>query len=158
MIGWALAGVVGTLAMDVLGGITRKIGLTHGAPPELIGKWFMQVFRGHSFVGDIRALPDPAPPLGLLLAIHYAIGISLALLLGFAGRLLDARTMSPWIAFAFGVATTALPYFWMFPGMGFGVAGLHGPPEWKLASTAVINHVYFGAGLALAAGLIVPRL
>jgi Protein of unknown function (DUF2938) len=154
---WALAGFIATLTMDVLGGVSRKIGVTHGAPPDVIGKWFMQVFRGHSFVADIRALPDPAPPLPLVLAIHYGIGISLALLFGVAGRMLG-RPLSPWVAFAFGVGTTALPFFWMFPGMGFGVLGLHGPAEWKLTATALINHVYFGAGLALAAGFVVPRL
>jgi hypothetical protein len=155
---WALAGFLGTLTMDVLGGVSRKLGLTHGAPPEIIGKWFMQVFRGHSFVGDVRALPDPAPPLPLVLAIHYAIGVSLAVLLGVGARLVGSGAVSPWVAFAFGVATTALPFFWMFPGMGFGVFGAGGPAEWKLASTAIINHVYFGVGLAIAVGVVLPHL
>jgi hypothetical protein len=158
LVAWALAGVIATLAMDVLGGVSRRLGLGHGVPPPLIGRWFMQVLRGRPFVADVRALPGPPPFMPLVLAIHFGIGVSLAVVFGLAAPLLGARAASPWVAFAFGVGTTVLPYFWMFPGMGFGVLGLAGPKEWKLARTALVNHVFYGLGLAFAAYEIVPRL
>ncbi len=45
----------------------------------------------------------------------------------------------------------------MFPVMGFGLFGLRGPNEFRLLSTASVNHFFFGIGLALAAALVVPR-
>jgi len=46
----------------------------------------------------------------------------------------------------------------MFPAMGFGLFGFRGPTELRLLSTALVNHLFFGVGLALAAILVFPRL
>jgi hypothetical protein len=152
-IGWAIAGVVATLVMDICGGIARKVGLTHGAPPELIGRFFMSVFRGHLTRLD-PALSATSAPLPLVLLVHYAIGATLALSFGLA-----TRGMAPpwWACVVYGVATTVLPAFWMFPALGFGVLGSRGPAEMLLFRTALLNHLFFGLGLALASTLIVAR-
>jgi hypothetical protein len=155
-IGWALAGVLATLVMDLGAGVSRSVGLTRGAPPKLIGRFFVSVFRGHFSALDPSLAPDASIPLGLILPVHYAIGATLALFLGLAARLGDTFPRW-WVCVLFGVATTALPAFWMFPAMGFGLFGSRGPEEMRLFRTALVNHLFFGVGLALAVALLVPR-
>jgi hypothetical protein len=155
-VGWGLAGIVATLVMDIGSGVLRSTGLTRGATPQLIGRFFSSVFRGHLTRLD-PSLPADAPvSFGLILPVHYAIGVTLALLFGVAARMMDG---SPrwWACVLFGLGTTALPAFWMFPAMGFGVLGTRGPEKLLLLRTAVVNHLFFGLGLALAAPLVVPR-
>jgi hypothetical protein len=155
-LGWGLTGVVATLVMDIGSGLVRATGLTRGAPPQLIGRFFMSVFRGH--LGSIDpSLADRSVSIGLILPIHYVIGASLALLLGLAGRMIGEPTPRWWICVLYGVATTVLPAFWMFPAMGFGLFGSRGPEEMLLFRTALVNHLIFGAGLALAVALVLPR-
>jgi hypothetical protein len=154
-IGWALAGVLATLVMDIAGGVVRSTGLTRGAPPQLIGRFFVSVFRGHFTALD--PAPETSIPLGFVLSVHYAIGASLALIFGLAARLLGDSSPRWWACIVFGIGTTVLPAFWMFPAMGFGLLGSRGPGEMLLFRTAVVNHVFFGVGLALAVALVVPR-
>jgi hypothetical protein len=35
----------------------------------------------------------------------------------------------------------------MFPAFGFGLLGLRGPPELRLFTTSLINHLFYGFGL-----------
>jgi hypothetical protein len=154
-IGWGLAGVLATLVMDVGGGLVRRTSMTHGAPVQLIGRFFVSVFRGHLTALD----PSVEWPvsLGFILPVHYAIGIGLALIFGLSTRLVGDAVPKWWACVGFGVMTTALPALWMFPAMGFGLGGARGPQELLLFRTALVNHLLFGLGLALAATVLVPR-
>lgn len=90
-VAWGLAGLLATLLMDVGGGVIRSIGLTHGAPPQLIGRFFVSVFRGHFAALDPSIPPDTSFSLSLILPIHYAIGTVLGVLFGLAvGWLMDS--------------------------------------------------------------------
>jgi hypothetical protein len=156
-VGWGLAGVLATIVMDVGSGLFRLTGLTHGAPPQLIGRFFISVFRGHFTALDPSLAPDTSISIGLILPVHYAIGTSLALLFGLAAYFYGSSSPKWWACIVFGVGTTVLPAFWMFPAMGFGLLGLRGPAELLLFRTALVNHLFFGLGLAAAAALVVPR-
>lgn len=155
LLAWALAGLVATLVMDVVGGVVRKTGLTRGAPPQLVGRFLLSTFRGHFTKLDAAIPADASIPLGFIALIHYAIGIALGVLLGF-GALLWNATPTWWLVILYGIGTALLPALWMFPVMGFGLCGLRGPAELRLLSTSLINHSLFGIGLALAAALAVP--
>jgi hypothetical protein len=156
-IGWFVSGILATLVMDIGAGIFRSTGLIHGAPPQLIGRFFMSVFRGHLGALDPSLVPETPISLGLVLPIHYAIGATLALIFGLGARLLSSGSPAFWACVLFGVGTTVLPAFWMFPAMGFGVFGSRGPQEMLLLRTALVNHLLFGLGLALAVVLVLPR-
>jgi len=152
---WILAGLTATLVMDIGGGVVRGVGLTHGAPPQLIGRFFLSVFRGHLTELDPSIPADATFSPGFVLPIHYGIGAGLAVLFGLA----VGRWESPppwWMAVLYGIGTTVLPALWMFPAMGFGVLGLRGPDEFRLLPTALVNHLFFGLGLALAGAIVVP--
>ena len=40
-----------------------------------------------------------------------------------------------------------IPWFLVFPALGFGLFGLKGPPELKLFTTSFLNHLAYGFGL-----------
>jgi hypothetical protein len=147
---WALAGVFATLTMDLLGTVARMMRVAVGVPPPLIVKWFRGILSGRVFVEDIRTAPGDPGSMASFLPLHYTIGLLLGLMLGVGARLLGQEVSWP-VALGFGLATTVAPALLMFPGMGFGVLGLDGPPEWRLLGTALINHLFFGVGLAAAA-------
>jgi hypothetical protein len=147
---WMAAGLASTLSMDIGSALVRKSGFTAGLPPRLIGRWFalMRSQPDHRTIAD-----SPAVRGELVIAVvsHYLIGISLAVVFGV---LVGSAGVSPTpasgfaLALTFGVCTNALPWFWMFPSMGFGVLGRAGPPELLLLRSSFVNHVIFGLGLA----------
>src|SRR5262245_13333505 len=94
LVAWGLAGLVATLVMDIGGGALRSAGLTHGAPPQLIGRFFLSVFHGHFTELDSSIPPDSSFSLGFVLPIHYAIGAALGALFRFGVWLWDSGP--PW--------------------------------------------------------------
>jgi hypothetical protein len=140
-----VAGLVATLAMDLGAGAGRRAHLLQGVPLEWIQRWFALALRGRPFIADIRADGLPALPLPLVLAVHYSIGVTLAtiylFIVGSRGNLSTA--------IAFGLLTCALPWLFMFPGMGIGAFGLRAPAEALLLRTSLVNHLVYGVALGL---------
>lgn len=145
-----LIGVIATFISDIGGTLLKTFGLTYGTPPSLIGKWIESVFRGKIWVDDIRTSPGEPVLLGRFLIYHYIIGIILASIFYLLMLLLKIDYIGWWIPVLYGVATTLIPAFFMFPGMGFAILGLKGPEEYLLLRTAILNHLFYGIGLALA--------
>jgi len=135
--------------MDIGGALLRTSGLTAGAPPELIGKWIQSAMRGELFVGNIQTSPGETVPLTTFLVYHYLIGVTLTFILWAIVSVLKISPVPWWLPLLYGVGTTLIPFFLMYPGMGFGVMGLKGPPEYLLVQTALLNHLFFGIGLML---------
>jgi hypothetical protein len=144
-----LAGIISTMVMDISAAIFRAIGFTAGVPPELIGKWLQSAIRGHIFVTDIRTSVGQPVPLRQFLPYHYIIGVILTLLFYFIISIFRITPLPHWLPLLYGLATSLIPVFLMFPGMGFGILGLKGPEEYLLLRTTVLNHLFFGIGLTL---------
>ena len=142
-----LLGIIATLVMDVAGALLRAAGITSGTPPELIGKWIHSVFKGNIMVDDIRTSSGEQVSLGRFLVYHYIIGIILASFFYVLVLLLKIEHIVWWLPLLYGLATTLIPAFLMFPAMGFGILGLRGPEEYLLLRTAILNHLFFGIGL-----------
>jgi len=143
-----LVSAVSTLTMDFVGGLLRSAGMTAGVPAGLTGKWIESSAKGTIFLADIRSSPGKSVPLRRFLLYHYIIGMLLTCALYVLILLLQLSPLPWWVPLLYGIATTALPLFLMFPAMGFGVLGLKGPPEYLLLRTAILNHLAFGVGLA----------
>ena len=144
------AGVISTLVMDMGGALLRLSGITAGAPPELIGKWIHSAFSGNAFVDDIRTSPGSPVPLSRFLMYHYIIGILLTFMFYLIISLFKINPLPWWVPIVYGLMTTLIPAFLMYPGMGYGVMGLKGPDEYLLLRTALLNHLFYGIGLMLA--------
>jgi len=142
-------GVVSTLSMDLLTGVAIRLGLIAPLPPRLIGRWFAAVGRGQPFHEDIACSAPVKHELLLALPMHYAIGIVLATLYVWAtARLGWPRSLGT--ALAFGLCTNALPWLLMFPAMGYGLFGAHGPQGTRLFVSSLVGHAFFALGLWIA--------
>jgi len=141
-------GVFSTLSMDLLTGVAIWLKLVAPLPPNLVGRWFASVARAHPFHTDIAQSAPVNHELMVALPVHYAIGIVLATLYVWGtGELGWPRSFG--IALAFGLCTNVLPWLLMFPAMGYGFFGTHGPDGTRLFFSSLMSHAFFGLGLWL---------
>jgi hypothetical protein len=121
----------------------------------VIGRWAGGLLRGRWRHADASG-EDPGTldvPLGLV--THYLTGIALT----------EAFVLVPWrrpapmfaAAVAYGIATSVLPLFVLFPSLGYGPAGLRSGEAARLARIMLVGHTAFGAGIGLGTGLLVAR-
>jgi len=141
-----LIGVLSTLSMDLLTGVAIRLRPVAPLPPNVVGRWFAGIARVHPFHADIARAAPVNHELIVALLGHYAIGTVLATLFVWGtGEIGWTRSLG--IALAFGVSTSVLPWLLMFPAMGYGFLGLHGPDGTRLFVSSLVSHVFFGLGL-----------
>lgn len=144
-----LAGVIATASMDVLSAIAIRLRLLAPLSPNVIGRWFASVARAHPLHEDIARAAPRSHELAIALPGHYAIGMFLtALFVLMANRIgWPEKSLSP--ALGFGLCTSVLPWLLMFPAMGYGFFGAHGPEGTRLFVSSLVSHVFFGLGIWL---------
>lgn len=140
-------GVAATVTMDVLAGVSRRLGITAGAKAQWIGRWYLGIARGQFVHSNIADAPEQTGEKRIALIGHYAIGIVLGVLYVIGTGWLGLSPRVLLVALGYGVATCVFPWFLMFPAFGFGWMGLRGPPELRLFTTSLINHLFYGFGL-----------
>jgi hypothetical protein len=144
----AVAGVLGTYAMDVAGRRIVAPALGKG-PSGGLGRWIGYMFQGQFTHEDItKAEPIPHEA-GIGMAAHYAIGLVLGAGYALLLRVPQPRRSSLPRATAYGVATTVFPWLWMFPARGQGVMGLR-DGDLRAPAFALCTHVAYGVGLGVA--------
>jgi hypothetical protein len=145
--GRALAiGLLATLLMDVLTGAAVWLKLAAPLSPQLVGRWFVSVARARPIHADIAHAMPVNRELLIALPVHYAIGTVLAMLFVWGTAQLGwPRSFA--VALAFGLSTSVLPWFLMFPAMGYGLFGAHGPEGTRLLVSSLMSHAFFGLGL-----------
>jgi len=145
-----LAGAIATASMDVLSMIAIRLRLIAPLSPNLIGRWFASVARAHPLHEDIARAAPISHELAIAVPGHYAIGMFLtALFVVLANRAgWPTRSLSP--ALAFGVCTNVFPWLLMFPAMGYGFFGAHGPEGTRLFVSSLASHGFFGLGIWIA--------
>jgi hypothetical protein len=147
----ALVGLLATVVMDLSSLVGIGLGLAGRNPPrtgyDLVGRWFLYLLRGrgsHSSILDTPPLPREVP-VGIL--VHYFIGGFLGAAFLVAFHLLGVAT-TPLGAVAFGIATTVLPWFYLYPAWGYGFFGANAR-GFRMTYFSLYNHTFFGLGLAL---------
>ena len=144
----AIAGVLGTYAMDVAGRRIVAPALGKG-PSGGLGRWIGHMLQGRFTHEDItKAEPIPHEA-GIGMAAHYAIGLVLGAGYALLLRVPQPRRSSLPRAAAYGVATTVFPWLWMFPARGQGVMGLRNG-DLRVPAFALGTHVAYGLGLGVA--------
>lgn len=144
----AVAGVLGTAAIDVG---ARLLAPTLGAQPlhpALLGRWSAHLLNGrvrHYDITTATAVPGEAV-VGAI--THYAIGVALGSGYVLTLRLRRTGLVSLPSAIGYGTATTAFAWFALFPSMGFGVIACHARQR-KLLQLSLLNHAIFGLGLGM---------
>lgn len=144
------AGVIATMSMDVLTAVAIRLRLIAPLSPNVVGRWFASVARAHPFHEDIARAVPATHEIAIALPVHYAIGMFLTALFVLTAHRIgwQARSLPP--ALAFGVCTSVLPWLLMFPAMGYGVFGAHGPEGTRLFASSLVTHIFFGLGLWIA--------
>jgi hypothetical protein len=140
-------GVAATVTMDVLGSIAGRVGLIRGAKGIWVGRWYLGIARGRFVHSDIRAAPELAGEKRAALIGHYMIGIVLAVIYVLGAGRLDVAPDTLLTALGYGLATCVFPWFLVLPALGFGAFGLRGPPELRLFTSSLMNHLFYGFGL-----------
>jgi len=146
---WQLlgVGVIATFSMDVLSILASRLRLTAPLPPQLIGRWFASVARAQPFHADIAQVPPIAHEAAIALPVHYLIGATLATFYVWTAYQTGWPARSLGFALAFGLCTSVLPWLLMFPAMGYGLFGAHGPTGTRLFISSLLNHALFGLGI-----------
>ncbi len=147
-------GVAATFVMDLLASFSRRSGLTVGVDPRWIGRWFAGIPKGRLVHSDITMSPAHPREGRIALLMHYAIGIAFGIVFLACTAWLRVSPQNLATALAYGFATNVFPWFLMFPAMGFGVFGAKGPKNRKLFASSLLNHLFYGFGLWVAAVLV----
>ncbi len=153
----ALAGVIATVTMDCLSGMVHRLGLTAPLAPNLIGRWFASTLRLRPFHPDIARSPALSNEMSIALVGHYAIGVTLACLYIFVTTRRAWQPRQFHCAVGYGVCTNALPWLIMFPAMGYGFFGTHGPLGTSLFLSSLCSHAFYGLGLWVAMRVITGK-
>ena len=141
----ALAGALATYGMDVAGR-TLVAPALRMKPPGNLGRWIGHMLQGRFTHEDITKAAPVAHEATIALTAHYAIGVVLGAGYGLLLRVPQARQSSLRGAPAYGIATTVLPWFWMFPARGQGVMGLR-DGDLRVPAFALGTHVAYGLGI-----------
>ena len=145
-----LAGVIATMSMDVLTAVASGLRVAAPLSPNVVGRWFASVAHAHPFHRDIALAAPARHEFAIALPVHYAIGTFLTALFVLMAARIGWQTKSLLPALAFGVSTSVFPWLLMFPAMGYGFFGAHGPAGTRLFVSSLVSHVFFGWGLWIA--------
>lgn len=145
-----LVGVFSTLTMDLLSAVAIRLRLVAPLAPNLIGRWFVSVARAQPYHADIARAAAVNHELAIAIPIHYTIGVTLAAVYLWAMSELGWPKGDLLVAVAFGLGTSVLPWLLMFPSMGYGFFGAHGPAGTRLFLSSLLSHAFFGLGIWVA--------
>jgi hypothetical protein len=142
--------------MDLLSVLALRLGLTSPLSPNLVGRWFASVARAQPLHADIARASAVNHEIAIALPVHYAIGVLLTTLYLWLVNQLGWPSRSLALALAFGLCTNVLPWLLMFPAMGYGFFGSHGPAGTRLFVSSLLSHAFFGVGLWIAVLVTAP--
>ena len=148
-----VAGVLGTLAMDLLNSLFARTGLITKIEVEMIGRMAVGWTRGRFLYGHPSEMQQIANEKLYGYITHYAIGVGLAVPYVLGWDLLVGGPASPVWAIAYGVATTVASVFLVLPSMGLGVLGWRSPEGIKAPLSSLANHLFFGIGIGVGIAL-----
>ena len=141
------AGIAATVTMDVLASVSRRAGLTVGAKGQWVGRWYLGILQGKFVHSNIAVAPEQTGEKRAAMVGHYLIGIALTVFYIVGAGWLGVSPDKFIVALGYGFATCVFPWFLVFPALGFGAFGIKGPPELKLFTTSLMNHLSYGFGL-----------
>ena len=148
-----VAGVLGTLAMDLLNSLFARTGLITKIEVEMIGRMAVGWTRGRFLYGHPSEMQQIANEKLYGYVTHYAIGVGLAVPYVLGWDILVGGPASPVWAIAYGVATTVASVFLVLPSMGLGVLGWRSPEGIKAPLSSLANHLFFGIGIGVGIAL-----
>ena len=149
-----VAGVLGTLAMDLLNNLVARTGMFLKIDVGMIGRMAAGWAHGRFRYGHPGEMKQCANEVLYGYVTHYIIGVGLAVPFVLGWDLLVGGPASPVWALVYGVATTAASYFFVYPSMGLGAFGRRSPEGIRALLSPLANHFFYGLGLAVGVALL----
>ena len=149
-----VAGVLGTLAMDLLNNLVSRTGVFLKIDVAMIGRMAVGWTHGRFRYGHPDEMEQVPNEMIYGYLAHFAIGVGLAVPFVLGWDFLVGGPASPVWAVLYGVATTAASFFFAYPSMGLGVFGRRLPERTIAFITPLANHLFYGVGLAVGVVLV----
>lgn len=149
-----IAGLVGTVVMDVLNVLFARKRLISRIDVATIGRMAAGWARGRFCYGNPNEMQQVRNEVFIGFTTHYTIGVVLSVPFVLGWNFLVGGPASPVWALAYGVATTAASWFFVFPSMGFGAFGRRSPEGLTATLSSLANHLFYGVGLAIGIALV----
>ena len=149
-----VAGVFGTLVMDLLNHLFARTGLLIRIDMGMIGRMSAGWAQGHFCYRHPGEMKQVANEMALGYLTHYTIGVGLAIPFVLGWDLFVGGLVSPLWALIYGVATTVASVFFVYPSMGFGAFGRRSPEGMRAPLSSLANHIFYGVGLAVGVALV----
>ena len=144
-----VAGVLGTLVMDLMNLLFARTGMLSKIEVGMMGRMAVGWARGRFRYGHPSEMEQVANEMLYGYVTHHAIGLGFAVPFVFGWDLLIGGPVTPVWALAYGVATTVASWFLVYPSMGLGACGRKSPDGIKAPLSSLANHVFYGVGLAV---------
>jgi uncharacterized membrane protein YeaQ/YmgE (transglycosylase-associated protein family) len=148
------AGVLGTLVMDLLNFLFARTGIILNIDASIIGRMSAGWIRGRFRYNHPEELVPVENEILYGYITHYAIGVGLAVTYVLGWDILLGGPASPVWALIYGIATTAASWFFVYPSLGLGAFGRKSENGIRSTLSALANHLFFGAGMAVAIALL----
>lgn len=149
----AIAGVSGTLAMDLLNHLVARTGILLKTDVRMLGRMAVGWTRGRFRYGDPGEVQQVAHEKLYGYVTHHLIGLGFAVLYVLGWDLLVGGPASPVWALVYGVATTGASLFFVYPSLGLGMCGRRAPEGIRALLSPLANHLFYGVGLAVGVAL-----
>jgi len=154
VIAGVVVGLMGTLAMDAGNLLIAKAGCITKIDVGTIGRMAAGWTKGRLRYGHPSEMEEVPNEMLLGYATHIGIGVGFAVPYLLAWTLFIGGTPSPVWTIAYGVATTAASWFFVYPNMGLGAFGRRSPEGLKASISPLVNHLFFGLGMAAGIALL----
>jgi len=144
-----VAGIAGTLTMDILNSAFSRPGFLAKIDVRLIGRMVAGWMRGQFRYNDPGEMKPVANEIFIGYLAHYGIGVGLAVPFLLGWSLGFGEITPPLWVFVYGVATTAASCFVVYPSMGQGLCGMKSENAKKNFISSLANHIFFALGMTV---------
>ena len=142
------AGVLGTMAMDLGNFLFFRAGFLSKIEVGMIGRMAIGWTRGRLRYRHPGEMEGGKNERAWGFITHYAIGVAFAFPYVAGWQILAGGPASPVWAVGYGLATTVASWFFVYPSMGFGALGRRSPEGLKAVLSPLVNHFFYGLGMA----------
>ena len=140
----SIGGIVGTAAMDAAKYVGHRMRLIGGVRMDMLGRWALGMLVGRFVHEDIHGSPVQPGEVSAGWIFHYFTGVIVAWMYPFFALAAPPGFAS---AVVFGLCTSVLPWFMVYPAFGKGWFGSKAPKTARPVLTSIVSHTFYGAGI-----------
>lgn len=147
-----VAGLIGSIFMDITESYMSQKGINSGVTVNHIGRWFVLMLKGVLKHQDIETTKVVSYEVTAGKFFHYIIaGCGITILYPLFLYLFGIGMEAPHMLYGviFGFLTNAFPWFWMMPSFGWGLCGIKKPTASNTIIAPTISHIAYGLGVGI---------